>query len=69
MRYVVSEDLQTNSSDYPVKIHKVTSKWYKNRKLDAKTMRWTHIFETSEEAELFARSTGRNWKWARGAKP
>jgi hypothetical protein len=64
MGYVVSEDLQTNSNDYPVKIHKATCKYYLNSKLDAKTMRWSHIFKTPEEAELFARSTGRNWKWA-----
>jgi hypothetical protein len=69
MGYVVSEDLQTNSNDHTVKIHKVTSKWYKNRKPDAQTMKWTPIFETPEEAETYARNTGRNWKRARDAKP
>ena len=64
MGYVVSEDLQTNSNDYPVKIHKATSKYYLKRKLDAKTMTWTPIFKTPEEAESYARNIRRNWKWA-----
>jgi hypothetical protein len=68
MGYVICIDLQTNSSDYPVKIHRAICKDYLDRKLDAKTMSWSQIFETRKEAESIARRTGRKWKWAECVK-
>ena len=73
MSYVVFEDLQsknkiTKPEDTPVKIHKITSSWYINRKVDATTVRWHGPFNTSNEAEACAKQTGKPWKWDRGAK-
>lgn len=69
MQYVICIDKQRNSQKYPVKIHKVTSWWYRHKKENAETMTWTGIFETAIEAEKYARNTGRSWKWAQGQKP
>lgn len=74
MKYVVFEDSQSKiritnySDDTPVKIHKVTSKWYVNRKKDATTCRWSKPFDTAKEAEEYAERLGKPWKWARGAR-
>ena len=66
MAYVVFEDLETKSyitkpADAPVKIHRVTCRFYTGRKPDATTVRWSDTFESIGDAEHFARLTGRTW--------
>jgi len=70
LAFVVFEDLETKSyitkpGDASVKIHRDTCRFYTGRKLSAGTVRWSDVFESLENAEYFARLTGKVWARAR----
>ena len=69
MEYVVFEDLKnkkqiTNPDDPPVKIHKISCRFYIDRKRNATSVRWYGPFGTIEEAERCSQQLGKPWKRA-----
>lgn len=61
-RYVICEDLQKGSNAANVKIHPDYCFHYRNRKLDAPTMKWHDGFRTLEEAQKQATMLARQYK-------
>jgi hypothetical protein len=70
MSFVVFEDLETKNyiagpGDASVKIHRDSCRFYTGRKIPAPTVRWHGPSDSIDEAEQFARSTGKGWARAR----